>query len=878
MLASVLKWLLRRRSAPATVPTPGKRPPAQSGGGWLGEALHLHKLGRHAEAVAGCRSVLAREHDNTDALQLLAAALLAQGESREGVACLRRVTELQPDSAEALANLAAVLANVGDLNGAIDGYHRALRLRADWTSAWNALATLLKTLGRYDEAEQCCRSGLQADDRDGALHHTLSGVLFEQGYVDGAIAEVRTALALAPDQPAAHSDLVRMLNYSDAPDPLAVYREHSAWAERHARALEQAAPPHHDGRDRDRRLRIGFVSPYFRKHAMTFFFESVVEHHDREKMEIILYADVAQPDEYSERLKAHGAAWRKTVGMSDEELARTVRNDAIDVLVDLSGHTPYNRLLAFARRPAPVQVTWNGYPNTTGMASMDYRITDAYCDPPGTTEHLHSEKLVRLPDVYMTWRPPQEAPDTGPLPALGSGCVTFASFNSCFKITPALTALWSRILREVPGSRLLLLTVNGIAAARRIRDLFAANGVAPGRLEFLPRMTHEEFLATHQRADIALDTFPYHGTTTTCFSLWMGLPVVTLAGTTHASRVGVSILNNLGLPQLVAGSGEDYCAIAKRLAGDLPALAELRASLRRKMQRSPLTDGRRGASALEQAFREMWATWCGRRGSTGTGGPAPASPNARNIVIRSEYGPVIVNRFDTMIGTYTGKDGGWEKDEIELLRWFMTACYGSEPEVEILDIGAYNGVYTIALARFPFPRVTVHAFEAQREIFSLLTGTVALNGLDNVHCYHKAVSSESGKIIHYQAVDYDTPANFGSLEIDPAVKPDFDGKRLEGMTESVETIGIDDVGLEKVRLMKIDAEGMEHKVLAGAAGTIRRCRPLIFLEYEKTDFEQVKSFLRDANYRSYYAQRPNILCIPAEFDQVKIEGARSVQY
>jgi predicted O-linked N-acetylglucosamine transferase (SPINDLY family) len=255
-------------------------------------------------------------------------------------------------------------------------------------------------------------------------------------------------------------------------------------------------------------------------------------------------------------------------------------------------------------------VTWNGYPNTTGMKAMDYRITDAFSDPPGTTEALHSETLARLPDIYMTWRPPADAPDVGALPALASGHITFGSFNSCFKITPTLVALWARLLRAVPRSRLMLLTITSRGAEQRVRDLFNGHGVGPDRLELLPRMTHEEFLAAHGRADIALDTYPYHGTTTTCFSLWMGLPVVVLAGPVHVSRVGVSLLGNLGMPEWIAHSRDEYVEIATKLASDVPALAAARSGLRQKMLDSPITDGVRGARALEDAFRRMWSDWC----------------------------------------------------------------------------------------------------------------------------------------------------------------------------------------------------------------------------------------------------------------------------
>jgi predicted O-linked N-acetylglucosamine transferase (SPINDLY family) len=517
-----------------------------------------------------------------------------------------------PDSAPAQAALASVLARTGDLTGAIEGYRRATRLAPGFADAWAALALLLKPLGRYDDAERSCQAGLQANPRHPVLHHAYSSVLFEQGRVDEAIAEARAALELAPDQEV-HGDLVRMLNYTDAQDPPALYREHRAWAERYAAPLERAAPPLHNDPDPARRLRVGYVSPHLRRHAVAFFLEAVLEHHDPARVEVILYADVPQPDDYSRRLQSYGAIWRETSGLTDEQLADAIRRDRVDILVDLTGQTPRHRLLAFARRAAPVQITWSGYPNTTGLSVMDYRITDDWCDPPATTEHLHSERLARLAPIYQSWRPPSEAPPIAPLPALRSGGITFGSFNSCYKVTPGTVALWSRVLARVPGSRLLLLDVTGETAANRYRALFAEHGIDAARLDIRPRMAFEAFLAVHGEADIALDTFPYHGTTTTCFSLWMGLPVVTLAGAVHLSRVGVSLMSNLGRPEWVAREPAEYVEIAARLAADTDRLAGLRFGLRERMLRSPLTDGAGTARALENAFREMWTSWCRAR-------------------------------------------------------------------------------------------------------------------------------------------------------------------------------------------------------------------------------------------------------------------------
>ena len=608
MLATLLKRLLQTAIGGAPEP---ERAAGPDGSQWRTEALHLHERGRHRETEALCRRVLEREPDDVDALNFLAAALLSLGEGRAGTAYLRRAAELTR-SATAWARLGAVLAATGDADGAIAGYERALALEPTLADASLALAGLLKATGRYDAAEACCRGALAAGGKSAAVEQILASVLFEQGRVDEALGAIRSALALDDRDAGAHSALLRMLNYADGQEPLAVAREHRAWGEKHARGLERSAPPHHNPRAPSRKLRIGYVSPYFRKHAVTFFLETVIEHHDRDRFELILYADVVQPDEYSARLQAHGAAWRATAGLSDEALAKLVRGDAVDILVDLSGHTPGNRLLAFARRPAPVQATWNGYPNTTGMQAMDYRITDAHCDPPGETEHLHSEALLRLRPIYMAWRPPADAPEPGPPPSLASGRTTFGSFNSCYKLTPCLVAMWARILARVPESRLLLLTIDGAEARERLQCLFARHGVDAQRLDIRPRVSHADFLATHREVDIALDAFPYHGTTTTCFSLWMGLPVVTLAGRVHASRVGVTLLENLGMPQWIARDADDYVEIAARLAADRPHLARTRAALRGMLGQSPIADGRTCARSLETAYRSMWAQRCGR--------------------------------------------------------------------------------------------------------------------------------------------------------------------------------------------------------------------------------------------------------------------------
>lgn len=596
----MLKTMLRRLFA-----TPRARSSLRD---WREQTTVLQQSGAYAEAAALCEARLREDPEDADAQQMRAAALFGLRHTAEGLACLHAAAKLAPGDGNLQLHIGRVCSAMGQLQPALAAYRSAHAL--DIPEAAGELAMLLKTIEGYDEAEDCLRAALLRSTTPARDRHRLAGVLFEQGRVPEAIAELRDSLALEPEAAAVHSDLLRALNYADGLDPQAIFEEHRSWARRHADPLAEGVPPLANEISPERRLRVGYVSPYFRKHAVTFFLESVLAAGDRSAFDIYLYADVARPDSYSERLKGYGLTWRDTLRMSDEALAQKVREDRIDVLVDLSGHTPGNRLLAFARRPAPVQVTWNGYPNTTGMSAIDYRVSDALCDPPGLTEPLHSEHLVRLPGIYMSWRPPTDAPEPGPAPVLETGRITFGSFNSCYKLTPTVVGLWARVLKAVEGSRLIVYAVTGARAQSRLRELFAASGIFAGRVELRVRVSHEAFLKAHQEVDIALDSYPYHGTTTTCFSLWMGVPVVSLVGPTHVSRVGLTLLSSVDLDALAASDCDGYVEAAAALAQDAQRLAALRSGLRERMLASALTDGVACARSLESAYRRMWRDWC----------------------------------------------------------------------------------------------------------------------------------------------------------------------------------------------------------------------------------------------------------------------------
>ena len=343
---------------------------------------------------------------------------------------------------------------------------------------------------------------------------------------------------------------------------------------------------------------------------MSQFLLPLLEAHDHERFEIFCYASVG-PRTASPTVAAQTDAWRDVLGLSDEQLAQTIREDRIDILVDLAMQTLHNRLLAFARKPAPVQVTYLAYVGTSGLSSMDYRLTDPYLDPPGQDESIYCEQSIRLPDTYWCYRPLVETPAANSLPALQTGHVTFGCLNNFNKATLPTLTTWIGLLQAMPEAKLLLHAHAGTHGAR-VRGLFAQHGVAPERVAFAGMLPMEEYFRLYHRIDIALDPFPYGGGTTTCDALWMGVPVVSLAGPTGAGRGGLSILSNLGLADFVAHDREQYVRIAVELAGDLPRLSQLRATLRGRMQQSPLMDAPRFARNVEAAYREMWRRWCDR--------------------------------------------------------------------------------------------------------------------------------------------------------------------------------------------------------------------------------------------------------------------------
>ena len=574
----------------------------------LGNALRAQ--GRFEAAATSYQRALQVEPEAGDTHFALGLSFQALGKHDVALPAYHRAVESGVNDPELHYRMGNLLYETGRLHDARNCLERTINSRPDMAEAHNGMATILLATGELEGAVREFRRAVQLKPSFAEAYNNLGMALLRGGEFDSARTAFRQALDIKPDFAEAHSNLIYALNFSPAYTPEEIFAEHVEWARSHAAALGTESRPRGDPLDPARRLRVGYVSPNFRDHAVAYFFEPALRHHDRKQFSIYLYSDVRQPDALTARLRSYGDEWRDIAGLSDAAVADLVRGDRIDLLVDLTGHTNGHRLLAFARKPAPLQITWNGYPNTTGMQAMDYRITDGYADPPGMTERWHSEQLLRMPEIYMPFEPPAESPAVNAPPVQANGYITFGSFNNLTKITPQVIELWSRILHSVAGSRLLMLTVPEGRTRLNIVHAFAEHGISEARLKLVGRLPVGAFLAAHREADVALDPFPYNGTTTTCHSLWMGVPVITLAGASHAARVGVSILSNLGLQRLVARDAAEYVAIATALA-DAPAdLAALRAGLRERMLRSPNTDGERYTRFLETAYRNIWRDWC----------------------------------------------------------------------------------------------------------------------------------------------------------------------------------------------------------------------------------------------------------------------------
>lgn len=560
-----------------------------------------------ADLDAAERAVAARP-DDASLWYLLGIARLDAGLLAESESCWRKVLALDPRHAKASVNLGLVLQHAGRGDEALQCYRDAVACDPALAQAWFNLGALHLERGQAADAVEPLRTALRLDLGRADWHAALGSALSEAGSPREAVQSLRAALRIDPSMHRAHSEMLQALNEFPELTPESVLEEHKVWARSHAGVSRFTQYP--NAREPERRLRIGYVAADFRGPSVGFCLQPVLAWHDRSGFEIYCYSDAAAEDPVSWRLRARDVVWRATAGLSDVQFAEGIRADRIDLLVDLAGHAAGGRRMpVFARKPAPIQVTWLGYPCTTGLDAMDYRITDRHACPDGM-ERCYTERLVRLAGGQLCFKPEFGAPGVGPAPSLLQQAITFGSLHALSALTPEVIALWARLLGSVPGSRLIVAAPGAERPAARIPEKISAAGADSGRIEVLGDLSAAARLALHGRIDISLDVFPCSGAAAALDALWMGVPVVTMEGATSASRNVAGILQAIDLRELVAESEARYLQIAAALAGDRERLLRLRGELRGRLERSELIDSERFTRCLETAYRRMWRAWC----------------------------------------------------------------------------------------------------------------------------------------------------------------------------------------------------------------------------------------------------------------------------
>jgi predicted O-linked N-acetylglucosamine transferase (SPINDLY family) len=568
--------------------------------------MALKDLGQLDDAITAYRRAIALRPNFAQAHNNLGNALKDKGPVNDAITAYWRAIAISPHYPDAHYNLGIALHETGKLDEAIAAFHQAIAIKPDYFEAHTNLGNVLREKGQLDHAVAAYRQAIAINPRFAKAHSNLGIAFKDQGLLDDAIAAYRQAICLEPGNASTDSNLVYALHFHPGWDAQAIAQEHRRWNVHHAEPLRQSIQLPSKDRDPNRRLKIGYVSPDFSGHVVGRNLLPLFEHHDHQQFEITCYSQLSRPDELTRRFQQTADRWREITSLSDEQLADQIREDCIDILVDLTLHMAHNRLRVFARKPAPVQVTFAGYPASTGLTAIDYRISDPYLDPPGTDESIFSEKTIRLPDSFWCFDP-LECRDipVNPLPALTSGNVTFGCLNNFCKINPGVLTLWAQVLGQAENSRLLLLSQEG-SHRQRTLDLLQHEGIDPQRIEFIAHQPRRKYLELYHRIDLGLDSFPYNGHTTSLDSLWMGVPVITLVGKTVVGRAGWCQLSNLRLTELAAHTPDEFVHIAVELAKDFPRLEQLRSTLRQRMVQSPLMDAPRFARNIESAYRQMW--------------------------------------------------------------------------------------------------------------------------------------------------------------------------------------------------------------------------------------------------------------------------------
>ena len=582
------------------------------------EALKLQKSGRLGDAEKTYREILEKNPNFVPALTNLGVLVRKRGKPHEAISFYERALAQNPHDANVYSNLGHALINLNQYPEALKNLQRAIEINPAMDMAYDNLAFLLNKLNRFREAQEAGEKAVRLNPANANAWNNLASSYQRQARIEEAIGAYRKAVEINPGFAGAHSNVLFCMLFSPRYTPKEIAQAHRLWAEQRGKNLPvqaESSLPRDPGK---KPLRVGFVSPDLRIHPVGNFLAPLFRSRKKEDWEAICYSDVLIPDRMTDWFRSRADIWRHIAGFSNEEVGALISKDKIDILFDMAGHTGNNRLLLFAERSAPVQVTWMGYLHTTGLPTVDFLLAGKTCIPEGE-EQFYTEKILRMPDGLFCYDPPGFAPSVNPLPCKERGYVTFGSMNQLAKVRPEVIRLWSRLLLMVPNSRILFRAraLNDKVGRDRLALQFAACGIPESRLEMLPYASLAEYFQTYHQIDVHLDPFPYAGGTTTCDALWMGVPTVTLYGDRFCTRHSASHLRNAGLGELVANDLQEYLQISMGLANDQDRLSAMRASMREKISESPLLDAEKFADNFSKLLRIMWTDTKGSESAAG---------------------------------------------------------------------------------------------------------------------------------------------------------------------------------------------------------------------------------------------------------------------
>ena len=776
---------------------------------WSTLAYTSNKMGLMQQSIHCYQHVLQLRPDDEDAHHNIGCLYLNQSQFEIAEQHLQRTIKINPNKVEAYSNLGKAKIKLGQRKEGHQLLKKAVELNPLQARAQYNLGLSYMQMLQFAKAKRCYEKSLDIRPHSLLAIHNLAGLFREQGDIKAALHWYGKALGEYPDHPDCISNFLFALHYPSTSTPADIRYQHLVLGKR----LESARPIPSFGwkstasRDLDprRMLRIGYVSADFRSHSVSSFLEPILCSHRRDDFKIFCYSNNRIEDEITQRLKHYACVWREIHQLDDGQAAQLIVQDEIDILVDCSGHTARNRLPVFALKPAPIQISYLGYPNITGLPSIDYRLVDGWTDPeandivgifshdPPSGDSSASEKLVRLPHGFLCYQPLVDTPEVSPAPFTRKGHITFGCFNLLAKISDAIIACWAQILHVVPNSKLLLKAKWLVDAdtQRAIADRFALHGIDRSRLEMVGwTKKRSQHLTLYNQVDIALDTYPYHGTTTSCEAMWMGVPLITLAGQSHVSRVGVSLLSSIGLTDFIASSFEEYVEKARQLAEDPGRLEKLRQMLRQKMTTSALTDGRKMAASIEVVYRNIWQKWCSEESSQ----PAEIVASRRQSVsyprqtrfmpLEAANQKVILecpynHRLDQLLQRYPLYGRG-----LSILSRLISAHYA---DALFMDVGAKFGA-SASLARLAGCTMPILAVEPSRCFYTLLAGNISRN------------KDFFGSIKTVQA--------FGGV---PASS--ISALAMEQPTQEAPMLSLDDLSADPVAIVKLDIDGDDASVI-----------------------------------------------------------------